>query len=91
MRFEILHEDKGLAFGRDHACGDFLQIWKRPEDPVERELQDMSGPDEEEMLVDMDTSGIGGPRLTKEMMLQLLGDHGFTLEELQEDAARRAQ
>jgi hypothetical protein len=29
-RYEVIHEDKGLAFGKDHACGEFLMIWKRP-------------------------------------------------------------
>ena len=46
-RLEVLHDDKGLAFGKDHVCGDFLMIWKRVYDSyilqgvknVEREME----------------------------------------------------
>lgn len=81
MRYEILHKEKGLSFGYDHACGEFLQIWTRPVDLKERMNQDKYGPDPEEMLIDEDTKFT---RLTREKMMQLVQEHGFTIEELME-------
>lgn len=78
-RYEVIHKDKGLAFGTDHACGEFLQIWKRPTDPKERRKQDMYGPNPDEMLVDEDSMF---NRNFKSVRLQLIAEHGFTLKEL---------
>ncbi len=83
-RFVVIHEDKGLAFGIDHVCGEFLQIWRRPKEQEERRQQDLYGPDPEEMLVDKD------PRFDKdftyETMVKLITEHGFKLEELEKVA-----
>lgn len=72
-RYEIYHKEdkKALAFGRDHAVGDFLQIWSTSES---RE------PDSDNILVDEDT--LSG--LTRERMLELLAEHGFDESELAE-------
>lgn len=78
-RFQVMHQDKGLAFGDDHACGEFLMIWIRPTDPSERDAQDIFGPDPEEVIVDEDTVLTG---LTREKYLALLAEHGFSEEEL---------
>lgn len=78
-RFEVRHQDKGLAFGNDHACGEFLMIWKRPTDEKERQSQDAFGPDPEEVIVDEDTLFTG---FTRERYLALLAEHGFTEGEL---------
>jgi hypothetical protein len=80
-RYEVKHEDKGLAFGKDHACGEFLMIWKRPEDPKERKDQDVFGPDPDEILVDKDT--MFDKDFTRAEMLRLITEHGFHLGELQ--------
>ncbi len=81
MRYEVLHEDKGLAFGHDHACGEFLMIWSRPTDPKEREMQHQFGPNPEEILVDVDT--LFNKTFERDEMLRLIGLHGFSLSELE--------
>ena len=78
-RYEVYHKDKGLAFGSDHACGVYLQIWQRPDSPNERSLQDRVGPNPEDMLVDEDT--LTG--LTSDKKLEIIEQHGFTLFELE--------
>lgn len=84
-RIEIKHENKGLAFGYDHALGEFLQIWKRPDDPEELRLIDTYGPDDEDMLVDEDvTTGF-----SKEKLIALLNEHGFSYNELEQEYLRR--
>lgn len=85
-RYEIRHEDKGLAFGNDSVCGEFLMIWKRPDDPVQRTAQDTFGPDSEEVLVDEDTILT---HLTREKYLALLSEHGFSEEELAQEYEKR--
>lgn len=70
-RYEIYHKDKALAFGSDHACGEYLQIWDITKDRM---------PDDENILVDEDTKLTG---LTQEKMLALVEDHGFTQNELE--------
>jgi len=68
-RYEIYHKDKGLAFGNDHACGEFLQIW---------DLSKGKQPDVDNILVDEDRfTGFNPPK-----MLKLLKEHGFALDEL---------
>ena len=79
-RYEIYHDDKGLSFGHDHVCGEYLQIWLRPDDPGERKLQDKFGPDE--LIVDEDNM----TGFTKDKMLELLEKHGFELSELEKAA-----
>lgn len=79
-RFTVLHQDKGLAFGNDHATGEFLQIWLRPSDPEKRRLQDQFGVDPNEMLVDKDT--MFHQDFNREVMLKLIKEHGFTSDEL---------
>ena len=81
-RYEVKHEDKGLAFGNDHACGEFLMIWQRPTDPKERNAQDQYGPDPEEVIVDLDTKF--HPKFDRGMMVRLISKHGFDLSELEE-------
>jgi hypothetical protein len=81
-RYEILHEDKGLAFGNDHACGEFIMIWTRPADPMKRKEQDNYGPEPEDVLVDKDT--LFDKDFNKEQMLKLIKEHGFDVSELQE-------
>jgi hypothetical protein len=83
-RIEVLHEDKGLAFGKDNACGDFLQIWIRPANPEERKTQDQFGP--EDLIVDEDTVFTC---LTGEIMEKIVVEHGFTMEELEEASRYR--
>lgn len=85
MRYTVLHDDKGLSFGQDHACGEFLQVWTRPQDEVDRGKQDQYGPDPDEMLVDEDAKFTG---FTRERMMRLLEDHGFTVEELMNEAQK---
>jgi hypothetical protein len=80
-RYEVIHEDKGLAFGSDHACGEFLMIWKRPKNPKKRTAQDKFGPDPEEILVDKDTHF--NPDFNRDAMVKLITEHGFALHELQ--------
>ena len=77
-RYTVTHDDKALAFGTDHVCGDFLIIWSRPADNTPRLEQDEMGPDPDEILVDEDNS----TNLTRQRMLLLLDVHGFTLDEL---------
>jgi hypothetical protein len=88
-RYEVKHSDKGLAFGRDHACGEFLMIWRRPTNPAERQKQDAMGPDPDEVLVDKDT--LFDRDFDRPAMLRLIAKHGFTLDELQaaEEAVTR--
>jgi hypothetical protein len=79
-RYEVIHIDKGLAFGSDRACGEFLMIWKRPTDPKERNnpISEMPGPDN--VIVDLDKLD---PTFDRDMMLRLISEHGFTLSELE--------
>lgn len=79
-RYEVYHEDYGLAFGDDRACGEFLQIWKRPKDPEERRLQDTFGMNPEEVLVDEDRH----TQFSKEKMLTLIAEYGFSIDELKQ-------
>ena len=81
-RYEVLHKDKGLAFGHDHPCGEFLMIWQRPTDSKERELQDKFGPDPEEMLVDVDT--MFNKDFNRDKMIELIIEHNFTINELKQ-------
>lgn len=69
-RFEIYHEDKALAFGNDHACGEYIQIW---------DTTKYSMPDCDNVLVDEDTLLTG---LTREKMMKLIQEHGFTEREM---------
>ena len=85
-RYIILHEDKGLAFGNDHACGEYLQIWARPTIKKERELQDKFGAEDEEILVDKDTLFDKG--FDRDEMIRLIEIHGFHLNELAEIKAK---
>jgi len=87
-RHEVIHKDKGLAYGKDHACGEFLMIWKRPIDLEERKNQDKFGPDPEEIIVDKDT--MFHKDFNKNEMIRLIELHGFELQEL-EDAYNKAQ
>lgn len=81
-RYTVLHQDKGLAFGRDHSCGEFLIIWQRPNDPKERTLQDSFGPNPSEILVDLDTRfNVEFDRTLMECIIQ---KHGFDIGELEE-------
>jgi len=82
-RYEIYHEDKGLAFGSDHACGEYLQIWLIPVDSEERKLQKQFGPDSEEMLVDEDKF----TGFDRDKMLALIKEHGFDLSELESESS----
>ena len=70
-RYEIYKNGKGLAFGNDHACGEFLQIWKLP-----------GQPEPDNILVDEDARLTG---LTREKYMSLLKKHGFTEEDLAEE------
>jgi len=78
-RYTIFHDDKVLAFGNDHVCGEYLQIYTRPADLQERKSQDSFGPNPEEMLVDEDKH----TGFTREKMLKLIAEHGFDLSELE--------
>lgn len=78
-RYTIRHKDKTLSFGTDHVFGQFLQIWTRPEDEHERKLQDVIGPDPNEMLVDEDEINDYSDNVT----LALIEQHGFQLSELE--------
>jgi len=69
-RYEIFKNGKGLAFGKDHACGDFIQIWDASKSTI---------PDVDNVLVDEDVLLTG---LTRERMMELLKEHGFTEEDL---------
>ena len=68
-RFEVYHKDKALAFGKDHACGEFLMIW---------DLTKGQEPEPDNILADEDRF----TGFTKEKMLALIGKHGFALDEL---------
>ena len=81
-RFEVLHEDKGLAFGNDHACGEFLMIWTRSKEGKKRQQQDIFGPDADDILVDKDV--LFDPGFNREEMGRLIKEHGFEIEELME-------
>jgi hypothetical protein len=81
-RFEIYHEDKGLAFGYDHACGEYLQIWRIPEDPEDQKLQWQFGPDPDEMLVNEDRF----TNFNRDKMELLIKEHGFDLSELEAES-----
>jgi len=70
-RFEIYHKEKALAFGSDHVCGEYLQIWDITEDRM---------PDEDNILVDEDTKITG---MTRDKMMKLIREHGFTEKELE--------
>lgn len=80
-RYEIIHKDKGLAFGHDRACGEFLMIWRIPENKIEREKQKAGGAEPEDVLVDMDTKF--NKDFNKAKMLELIKIHGFDVSELQ--------
>ena len=71
-RYVVHHENKSLAFGNDHACGEFLMIWDT--------TGKYSEPDPDNVLVDEDVLFTG---LTQEKMLLLLKEHGFTKQELE--------
>ena len=83
-RYTIEHDDKVLAFGYDHVCGEYLQIWQRPAGLDERKLQDQFGPDPDEVLVNEDSS----TGYTRNRMLGLIAKHGFTLYELEKAQGR---
>lgn len=70
-RYEVHHEDKALAFGNDHACGEYLMIW---------DLSKGSMPEPENILVDEDRF----TGLTRDKMEKLVKKHGFNLQELKE-------
>lgn len=70
-RYEVYHEDKALAFGNDHSCGEYLQIW---------DLSKGSMPDPDNILVDEDRF----TGFTRNKMLELIEKHGFSLHELKE-------
>lgn len=80
-RYEIYHEDdkKALAFGSDHACGEYLMIW---------DTSEYREPDGENVLIDEDTILTG---LTKEKMEVLVEEHGFTMAELENAYKRRGE
>lgn len=78
-RYEVEHDDKVLVFGYDEFCGEYLQIWQRPEDLKERSMQDQFGPDPDEVLVDEDRN----TGFTRDRMLGLIEEHGFVLSELE--------
>ncbi len=80
-RYTISHQDKALAFGKDHACGLFLQIWSRPKDASKRKLQDVIGPEGEDMLVDKDDID----DFSDDDVLDLIEAHGFELSEFTPD------
>jgi len=80
-RYEILHEDYGLAFGEDHAVGEFLMIWCRPQDPDKRKAQDTFGVDPYEVLVDRDT--MFDKTFNNDELLKELDKYGFDISELQ--------
>lgn len=69
-RFEVYHKDKALAFGNDHACGEYIQIW---------DITKQREPDDTNVLVDEDTRLTG---LTKDRMMKLIQEHGFAEHEL---------
>lgn len=69
-RFEVFKNKKGLAFGNDHALGEYLQIWNAPN----REM-----PDVDNILVDEDM--LTG--LNREKMLRLISEHGFNESDLE--------
>lgn len=67
VRYTILHQDKGLAFGYDAVCGEFLRIWE------------IANPNK--LLVDLDSSFFV-ESFSKNKILELLKEHGFTEDEL---------
>lgn len=70
-RIEVHHEGKSLAFGNDHACGEFLMIWDTKSYPE---------PDPDNILVDEDRfTGFSRPK-----MMKLIEEYGFTYAELAE-------
>ncbi len=77
-RYEIYHDDKGLAFGWDHAVGEFLQIW---------DLSKGGQPDADNILVDEDSF----TGFDRDKMLKLIELHGFTLKELENEFNKRTQ
>ena len=68
-RYEIIHKDRGLAFGYDHALGEYLQIWDETKG---------HGPDVDNILVDEDNQ----TGFTRDKMLRIIDAHGFKLSEL---------
>ena len=72
-RFSIIKNGKGLAFGKDHAFGEYLQIW-------ETLGKDDSVPDCSNILVDEDCmTGF----FTRKKMLSLIQQHGFDEADLE--------
>lgn len=69
-RYEIYKGTRGLAFGTDHACGDYIQIW---DTSMYRE------PDDDNIIIDEDQKLTG---LTKERFLSIIKEHGFTEEDI---------
>ena len=79
-RYEVIHDDKGLAFGNDHACGEFLMIWLRPADLAKRSMQEEFGPDLNEIIIDKDM--LFDKDFNQAKMTKLIKLHGFKLSEL---------
>ena len=75
-RYEIHHENKSLAFGNDHACGEYIMIW---------DTSKYSEPDSDNILVSED---VLFTNLTQERMIKLIEKHGFTKEEITEARGR---
>lgn len=75
-RYEIYHTTKAIAFGIDYACGEFLQIW---------DITKYREPDVDNILVDEDVKLTG---LTRDRVLKILSEHGFTEEEMDEEYSK---
>lgn len=77
MRQEIYNEKYGLAYGRDHICGNFLQIWKL--DPKHSTRSFENQPDDSNLVVNRDEFGKG--RLSVEEIVKIAEEYGFDLSQ----------
>jgi len=74
-RQEKIDRKRGLAiaWGKDHACGWFVQVWQVPATPDPIEDQ----PDDENILIDLDGRF---DALSACAMVAIAREHGFEIE-----------
>lgn len=74
MRQELYNEKYGLAYGRDHICGNFIQVWKLNPKFGNRAIENQ--PDDDNLVIDRDEFK---GRLSVKEMVQIAEKYGFDL------------
>ena len=72
MRHEKFNKKYGMAYGRDHICKLFIQVWKLNPKFGERALENR--PEDDNMIIDKDNLAI-------QELVSIAGEYGFNLED----------